>query len=1047
MNKLKAVLLSLVLVFVLLFGVFTTTTFATVVSSWSTIFFSTIRSDGYDINGNAASQTEILNESIFLPSTVEQHYKNTAIIGFSTGSNTMDIYLDDVALTSNNMTRTYAQGYDNTFHLYYWVSTLRLFDLQSIVDPDISVSRLEIMTHDPTNYSNISSNILTINWYDVRPSAPTTPTFIYNDPNNPGKAALTGVDTTMQYRLASNPSGWTAIEGSSVVFDIPATDTLYYVRYISPQSKVRKLTMKATPAAPSVTLDTATEAFTGLSTTMEMKINDGPYFPVTNDIITAGATPYINDIAAGTTATVSIRRMASETSGTSLPRVITLYPRAATPTGIAFNPITGYVSGLNATMQYRVQGSTSWTNITGASLDVRTMLSATSDVILGIRVKPVDGSLSASLPVLVTLPQLQPGPSLSLDLGQELITGFDSAKSYQYNTTGSATTWTTVPLTNNAFNIYSLLLTYQYTTIYIREAATSTVPATAATLFTAPVRPAAPTSPAFIYNDVNNPDKAVLTGINSGMEYRLSTGTLWTSCADEGNVFDLPSATVTYYVRIKGQGTTVTASQNKSLSLYPRGGAPSVTLNTTTETIGPMTASLEMSFDGINFTRYTSGVSEYSVSDLIDATLSGSTDIYIRTATTVTMPASNSKLIQLFPRSTSPTGITYNPITCIISGLTNYNYIQCRLPGATTWLPIGAATLNADNLNILSAAGPVIIDFRYVATSRYSASLPTHVTLDQLPAAPALTLDLEHETVNGCVNGVTYQYVTAAMSMKSVVAANNSIDISSAIQSGFSVLLRVRKAGTATQPATAYVEYAISSRGAAPPVPTILYNNPDYPDKAVMTNVNTTMEYKVGTQTQWTTCAANIVAINLTQNTYSLRYKGIGSTTPASNYVSFNVLTPAVGPAVIYNSTTEMLTGLQTSMEINMNQAGYTPVTTTTMSCSDLVTALTSGTTMELRIRVKATASAPASQVRIIMLYPRAAQPAGLTYNGANKTITGVSTAMQYRAAGTTTWNAISTATLSVSTLLTSGVAQVEVRYKPVENTMSASLPVVVDIY
>jgi hypothetical protein len=67
----------------------------------------------------------------------------------------------------------------------------------------------------------------------------------------------------------------------------------------------------------------------------------------------------------------------------------------------------------------------------------------------------------------------------------------------------------------------------------------------------------------------------------------------------------------------------------------------------------------------------------------------------------------------------------------------------------------------------------------------------------ELPAAPALTLDLSSEIITGCIDGKRYQYGTTGTTWTSATTANNSFKITSVISTSNAITLYVRKAATA----------------------------------------------------------------------------------------------------------------------------------------------------------------------------------------------------------------------------------------------------------
>ncbi|MDR2664736.1 MAG: hypothetical protein LBC21_00465 [Oscillospiraceae bacterium] len=313
-----------------------------------------------------------------------------------------------------------------------------------------------------------------------------------------------------------------------------------------------------------------------------------------------------------------------------------------------------------------------------------------------------------------------------------------------------------------------------------------------------------------------------------------------------------------------------------------------------------------------------------------------------------------------------------------------------------------------------------------------------------------MALDLVSETVSGCTNGINYQYGTDGKSWTSAIAAHGSSDISSAISTSKAITLYVRKAATSTAPATASATFSISKRGAAPTAPALVYNAVNYPDQAVLSSVDSSMEYKKSTDTQWTACSNGLIALDIpaTSVTYYVRYSGVANTSPASANKSITLSARGSAPSPSLNITTEVVSSVSTAMEMSVNGSAYATFTSTTYDCAALIDSIASGGTTVLSIRKQATATAPASNVKEIILYARVAQPVGLSYDSSNKKITGVNSSMQYRATGASSWSTIasSATTITVTSLISAGHTQVEVRYKPVSGVSSASSAVVVNI-
>jgi len=768
-------------------------------------------------------------------------------------------------------------------------------------------------------------------------------------------------------------------------------------------------------------------------------------FP-SSTVIETGATPYINAIDEGETSTLHIRARATETSPQGQEQTLTLYPRSAAPSGLSYDPVTATVSGVTTDMQYRVQGGT-WAAVTGTTQSVENLLSATTNATLEVRYKAVNGVSSASPSTTLTLNQLPEAPYLSLNLRREAVTGFDTQKSYQYNTTGSATTWSSVVLNNGEFSLNGIINKNNAVTLYIREASTGTTPASAPVLLSVPKLQDAPTTARFIYNDPIHPNQAVLTGMTTDMEFRRSVDTAWTLYTGEDIVLDIPSSNMNCFVRKIAQGT-LPNSALQNLTLLTGGSAPSVTLDTSAEIVKTLTTAMEISTDGINYTTPTT--SSYCISDIIDSATNVALPFYVRTKATTSSPASQNKTIYLYPRFAAPTGFTYNPFTCIISGVSSV--MEYTVPGAASWLGINSTSLNVEQY--LSGTSNTTILIRRKAVTGASASKPTEVILDQLPVGPLLSLDLSREVITGFSSDKTYQQKTNSSSgWSNITLINNEFYISNQILNSADRILTIREARTSTVPASAPTSFIIPMRPDAPYTPVFIYNNANYPDQAVLTGLSAFMEYRLSSSTSWTPCTGEDIVLDIPSSSvfYYVRTIGQGSTVTASLEKKLTLQKRAAiyAPSVTLNTTTETIGTLYTEMEVSTDGTNYTPITeaTSNYSVSDIIDATTTGTST-FYVRIKATPTAPYSASLTFTLYPRAAEPTSLSYDAENKMITGVDSTMECRVVGTSTWTGVGSAsTISVSNYLATGYTQVQVRYKPVNNVSSASLPVTIDIY
>ena len=139
------------------------------------------------------------------------------------------------------------------------------------------------------------------------PSAPTTGALAQG--TSAGMTKLTGVDSTMEYKL--NDGAYSAVSGTEVDnIAVNATDVIY-VRYAAasplPASKTQNLTVELTDIKPAAAPTTGvltqgtngyTTKLTGVDSTMQYKVNEGDYSPISgtevdNIAVNAGDTIHV----------------------------------------------------------------------------------------------------------------------------------------------------------------------------------------------------------------------------------------------------------------------------------------------------------------------------------------------------------------------------------------------------------------------------------------------------------------------------------------------------------------------------------------------------------------------------------------------------------------------------------------------------------------------------------------------------------------------------------------------------------------------------------
>lgn len=600
---------------------------------------------------------------------------------------------------------------NNVVLAYYTDTTVSQIDstISEIYLSSSMKEQRESATHVPKEWTR---NIR-IRFYNDREEGPTNVYFAL-DPNNSEQYILQNVNSMMEYRMGYSNT-WTSCTDEPMTFAVPAQRTYYQVRYKATadasESNHVDVYLPGRRSAPAVSINWVDESLNRPDVTMglEYSFNDSEYAPA-DDLLESGVTDLLDQIPAPGPVYLRFRYAADLEQPVSQVASIRIYPRGSVPEGISINPNTYIATGVSTAMQYFVEGGTSWKSISGTTLNLREYALNDKEVTVKFRTKATS-TTCASKPLVQVLPKLASAPNtLALDFANETITGFQLGQTYQYRIgTGS---WGNVTLTNQVFSIKSLISSTADKLLSIRAVGSDTVQATDAWQVTLPKRPAAPTTCAFTYNDASYPDKAVLNGVSSDMEYQVKGAATWTALTGPQKVFDLPKNATTYYFRLKSTASSF-ASLNKTVTLYAPATAPTNALNMTTEKL-TISSTMEYRIDNGTYMKMPSGETALLVTDYINA-LSGSATkkITFRYAATATKPASLEKTITLVARRAAPTKVTYTASDQYIRGTTTS--MQYREVGTTSWKSITKTSFSI--ASILNGRTDVVMEFRYKPTT------------------------------------------------------------------------------------------------------------------------------------------------------------------------------------------------------------------------------------------------------------------------------------------------------------------------------------------
>lgn len=586
------------------------------------------------------------------------------------------------------------------------------------LDPEAKQVILECSIDDPQKFDKTITRIFVIKLKgseatEDTPSAPATPQFV-TDSEGTG-LLLMGVDSGMEYRKEETNT-WTDCTDNYVAFEAPEKNTNYYVRYKAngdtPASLATKVTAYARPAAPIFSINVATEKFSQaggfkFDKTYEMKIDNGNYFDVTDEIIENGASLLLDDVPAGTPQILYIRKKATDTIPAGFETQIKLLPRAAMP-NVQYNKVTFQLTGVAAGMEYLPSTKTNWISIS-KDFSLESFANTENEVEVKVRTKQTTTN-SASRPYVFTIPKLSPAPTWEIDYKNELLKGFIPNQTYEWRAFNTKV-WKTFQ--GPSVPISELGYTSGGVNIYVRRPQTATEAYSGAAYITIPHRVNGPTV-SFSCNDPRYKDDVVITDINNTMEYSLDLGKTWNNVTGTEMVTDFRNVKYKIYFRYKATDTAF-YSNTYILTIGLRGTAPTSYINTVSEILNT-TSNMEYSYDNVNYKPCTGNMDMKTV---IDAIPRGQTkNIYIRKAATKTSPYSLTKTIIMYARREKPTTPKYDSATQTLSGLTSD--MAYKAVSDTTWR---TTKLNSVNLTTYMKNYPNdSIEVRYKATSTASAS-------------------------------------------------------------------------------------------------------------------------------------------------------------------------------------------------------------------------------------------------------------------------------------------------------------------------------------
>ena len=483
----------------------------------------------------------------------------------------------------------------------------------------------------------------TVSATSVPPSQPPAPTSPALDFVN---EILTGVTTEMQYRI--NATNWRTI-ATGTTLDISRriptanvrNDATLRIRYRATTqtsaSDELHITLPRRPATP-VAADVRFDGFTDtIIVDRQLEYSVGRTGSFTS--ISPGTTLHIN--VGSTSQNYQFRVPAVQgTSFASAARSITVPARRAAPRGVAYNGSRDLITGVSVTMQYSLDGGSSWANVTGTTIPRSALGDGATTVLIRTRAssaRPASSQTSIDVPSAAT-PSSAPAPGspngLFLNILNETIENVSTLM--EYSTNGSR--WRSIS-TGTSLPISSLIrsaASRNDTTLYIRYKAAGGAAASVPTIIVLPRRPAAPTAAAAAF-DMFSESIAINTVLD--IEFRTGRSGNFTPAPAGGIPVNLGSSSPPYQVRFRATSDSF-ASAVRTINVPSRGAAPTTALyNSSSAAITGVTTAMEYSVDNSSWIRVTG-------TTIPRAELgAGTVTVRLRFAATSTRPASQFRTI------------------------------------------------------------------------------------------------------------------------------------------------------------------------------------------------------------------------------------------------------------------------------------------------------------------------------------------------------------------------------------------------------------------
>ncbi|MFC5700862.1 DUF4073 domain-containing protein [Cohnella faecalis] len=702
---------------------------------------------------------------------------------------------------------------------------------------------------------------------------------------------------------------------------------------------------------------------------------------------------------------------------------VSVIPAAVSAAGApVVNYVNETVTGVtyDVAHQYSVDNGATWKEVKVSGVDVGSV-----SIVPGTNFKYRLSTTGAG--TSLTVPARPVAPASALNSTTETI---GTATGIQVSLDGGSNWSSTV--TGATYDVSSLIPASNGTNLVVkvRKAATSTAFTSVTKDITLYKRAATPTA-------TFNPSTVKIegAGVTTAAEYSTN-GTLWNKITgttiDATNIVPASTVTASTYVKLRIKPTsTASASQQLSIEIKPRGKSPINAISGTANDPA-FSVTTEELINVDNTMEYAVGASTTYTAvtgtkiDLSSKLGTANTTVKLRYKATSTNVASDADSISLAKRATTPTAVavdfTKEQVKNLVSGSHEIS------ADGVTYSSVSAATYDVTNLIPSLSTTAKNIYVRVKATSSVPASAPKVVSVVR-EATPLNTVVKFNPTTETITASTKLEY---SLDKTVWTAGAASIDAKSLISSSVTVDVYVRTKATTTKFHSDNLIVTLPKKGTDP-----VDGVSGGPSLSFATEKlsGLTASHQVtldGGKTWFDGNDAkkvvsgvvdlkNVIPVSTAKalGKVGVRFKASGSTVSSAVYY-YTLPIREVKPVVVAFYPTNTIYGVSDKMEYSTNynaKTGAGTWTAITGSTLDFTSLLSTTAVVKVSIRVKATGTAPASDIASVDLAKVAAKPTTkqISANDTDNVIVGITNAHEYSLDGTTwtTFNLVSPPVLS----------------------------------